>query len=217
MCLPLRPTPEVVAGKLRRLADEHAVIAVVGETAMRVDVVVTTSGAHARVVSANDAAGLLTWRDIHLQPHWFDGVEGGCIVVVNGPSGAGKPTLMGALQSLAAFPLVVFDEPEQLGTVQAPYLIWRDRAPAPHRGHLTAMAALAGAGNYVALSAGGHPWDAVAAVFAPTKVIAVGSTCDLPVLEQREQRTGRWGGRAAGSASVHEGWSYDVEFDTLEA
>ena len=105
---------------------------------------------------------------------------------------AGKSTLMQALQSQATFPLVVLDEPEQIGTVQPGYLIWRDRAPSLHRGYLAAIATLAHAGNHVALSAAGHPYEEIAGVFDGVAVVTVGLTCDFEVLCERERRTGRW-------------------------
>jgi chloramphenicol 3-O-phosphotransferase len=156
-----------------------------------VDAVVAAGSTQARVVFAHDAAGLLTWLDVYLQPDRFDGVAGGRIIVVNGPSGAGKSTLMRALQSLATFPLVVLDEPEQIGTVQPGYLIWRDRAPSLHSGYLAAIATLARAGNHVAVSAAGHPHQEIADAFEDMFVVTVGLTCEFEVLCERERRTGR--------------------------
>lgn len=136
---------------------------------------------------------------------------------MNGPSGAGKSTLMGALQSVATFPLVLLDEPEHIGTVQPGYLIWRDRAPALHRGYLAAITTLARASNHVALSAAGHPQDELVAAFAGVPAVTVGLTCAFEVLVERERRTGRWSGIAAASVGVHDGWTYDLEFDTTDA
>jgi len=134
--------------------------------------------------------------------------------LIVGPSGAGKSTLMRSLQSVARFPLVVLDEPEQIGIVQPGYLIWRDSAPALHRGYLAAIAALAGAGNHVTLSAAGHTYDEIVKAFSGIQVIGVGMRCDFDVLVDREQRTGRWAGVAAQSLDIHDGWAYDLEIDT---
>ena len=121
---------------------------------------------------------------------------------------------MRSLQSVASFPLVVLDEPEQIGVVQPGYLIWRDSAPALHRGYLAGIAALAGAGNHVALSAAGHTHGQIYNAFSGIQVTRVGLRCDLDVLVDREQRSGRWAGIAAQSLGVHDGWTYDLEMDT---
>lgn len=182
----------------------------------RVDAVVRTVDGQARVVFALDVDGLVTWLDVYVRPDVFGGVAGGRLIVVNGPSGAGKSMLMAAMQSVAPFPLVVLDEPEHLGTVQPGYLIWRDTAPALHRGYLAAIATLTRAGNHVALSAAGHPQRELTEAFDDVPLLKVGLTCDFDVLQEREQRTGRWAGIAAGSLGVHDGWSYDLEFDTTD-
>ena len=169
------------------------------------------------MVFAHDEAGMLTWLHVYRRPAEFDGVRGGRVVVVNGPSGAGKSTLMRALQSLAAYPLDVLDEPDQIGTVQPGYLIWRGSAPSLHRGYLAAIGALAGEGNHVALSAAGHPHHEIADTFRDTRLVCVGLRCDFEVLLDRERRTGRWAGIAEESLGVHDGWTYDIEFDTTTA
>lgn len=205
---------DLVAATLQPLCRDHAVIESITGNDHRVDAVVTTADAQARVVFARDERGLLTWLHVYLRPDRFDGVPGGRIVVVNGASGAGKSTLLRALQSAATFPLVVLDEPEQIGTVQPGYLIWRDRAPALHRGYLAATAALARAGNHVALSAGGHGYDEIVDAFRGVPLVRVGLTCAVDVLMDRERRTGRWAGIATESLYAHVGWHYDLEFDT---
>jgi chloramphenicol 3-O-phosphotransferase len=113
--------------------------------------------------------------------------------------------------------LVIFDEPEHIGTVQPEYLIWRDRAPALHRGYLDAIAAMARAGNDVALPAAGHRQAEFVDAFGDVRIRTVGLTCDLEVLVERERRSGRWGGIAAESLGVHDGWTYDIEFDTTHS
>lgn len=203
-----------VAASLRPLGGDHTVVESIVGSGERVDAVVSDAGVHARVVFAHDATGLLTWLQVYPRPDRFDGVPGGRSIVVNGPSGAGKSTLLRALQSAAAFPLVVLDEPEQIGTVQPGYLIWRDRAPSLHRGYLAAIGALARAGNHVALSAAGHPYDEILDAFDGVPLVTVGLTCAFDVLLHRERRTGRWAGIAADSLHVHDGWRYDLEFDT---
>jgi chloramphenicol 3-O-phosphotransferase len=207
---------DLVSEKLRPLARDQAVIESIAGSDERVDAVVTACGTQARVVFGHDASGLLTWIDVHLRPDRFEGLPGGRIVVVNGPSGAGKSSLMRALQSVATFPLVVLDEPEQIGTVQPGYLIWRESAPSLHRGYLAAIATLASAGNHVAVSAAGHSHEEIADALGGPSLLTVGLSCELEVLRERERRTGRWAGIAAESIGVHDGWTYDIEFDTTD-
>ena len=207
---------DLVTEKLRPLGHAGAVIESIAVSDERVDAVVTAKGTEARVVFARSATGLVNWLDVYLRPERFDGVSGGRVIVVNGPSGAGKSTLMRALQSVATFPLVVLDEPEHIGTVQPGYLIWRDRAPSLHRGYLAAVATLARVGNHVALSAAGHRFHELMGAFTGVSAVTVGLTCEFHVLLEREARTGRWAGIAAASVDVHDGWTYDLEFDTTD-
>jgi chloramphenicol 3-O-phosphotransferase len=183
----------------------------------RVDATVAADESQWRVVYGCTTDDVVDWLDVYERPACFDGVAGGRVVVVNGPSGAGKSMLMRALQQIAGVPFVILDEPEHIGTVQPGYLIWRDRAPALHRGYLDAIAALARAGNYVAVPAAGHQQDEFVEAFRDVPMLTIGLTCDQRVLVERERRTGRWGGIAADSAAAHDGWTYDIEFDTTDA
>ena len=124
--------------------------------------------------------------------------------------------LMGAMQQIAGVPFVIFDEPEHIGTVQPEYRIWRDRAPALHRGYLDAIASLAHAGNHVAVPAAGHDQAEFVTALGDVPTLTVGLTCELEVLVARERRTGRWGGIATDSMTIHQGWTYDLEFDTTD-
>lgn len=205
---------ESIRAQLRPLRQSTVVIESLAGDHTRSDAVVVADGVVARIVFGRDDDGLLTWLHVYVKPQPSDGVEGGRLVVVNGPSGAGKSTLMTALQSLAPFPFVVLDEPEHIGSVQPGYLIWRDSAPALHRGYLSAIRALASTGNHVALSAAGHPYDEISKAFAGVPIVRIGLHCDLEVLVRRERRTGRWAGIAEQSLGVHAGWVYDLEFDT---
>ena len=203
-----------IAAELRPVCTGHVAIDSIAGNQSRIDAVVTSDLGVARVVFARNEDGLLTWLHTYMKPAPFSGIAGGLVIVVNGQSGAGKSTLMRSLQSVAWFPLVVLDEPEQIGIVQPGYLIWRDSAPALHRGYLAAIAALAAAGNHVTLSAAGHTCGEIVKAFSGIQVISVGMRCDLDVLVDREQRTGRWAGIAAQSLGVHDGWTYDLEIDT---
>ena len=205
---------ESIRAQLQQLGDSAVEIESLEGNELRTDAVVVADAVVARIVFSRDSNGLLTWLHAYVKPPSFAGVEDGRLIVVNGPSGAGKSTLMTALQSHASFPLVVLDEPEHIGTVQPGYLIWRDTAPALHRGYLAAIRTLASTGNHVALSAAGHPHDEISAAFKGLPIIRIGMHCDISVLAEREQRTGRWAGIAAQSLGVHDGWTYDLEFDT---
>ena len=206
-----------VANLLRPAADADALLEWITVNGERVDAVVTAGDAQWRIVFGCSSGTVIDWLDVFERPTRFDGVTGGRAILVNGPSGAGKTTLMRAMQQLATAPFVIFDEPEHIGTVQPAYLIWRDRAPALHRGYLDAVAALARAGNHVAVSAAGHRQTEFADAFGDVPILSVGLTCEFEVLVDRERRSGRWGGIAAESLAVHDGWTYDVELDTTDA
>lgn len=182
----------------------------------RVDAVVTRGDVQWRVVFGTATGTTIDWLDVFERPPRFDGVRGGRALVVNGPSGAGKSVLMHAVQRLATVPFVIFDEPEHIGSVQPGYVIWRDRAPSLHRGYLAAIAALAHAGNHVAVPAAGHGQAEFTGAFSAVPTLTVGLTCEPHVLAERERRTGRWGGIAGDSLAAHDGWRYDLEFDTTD-
>jgi chloramphenicol 3-O-phosphotransferase len=210
--------PDLDAERVIRLmapiSDAGASIESVVGNVQRVDAVVRSGDATWRVVFGSVTAERIEWLAVYERPKRFDGIQHGLAIVVNGPSGAGKSTLMKALQDTATFPIVVLDEPEHVGTVQAGYLIWREQAPTLHRGYLEAIASLARAGNYTTVSAAGHPSSEFVDAFDGVTLVTVGLRCDLDVLVEREQRSGRWAGIAAASVGVHEGWAYDLSFDT---
>lgn len=180
----------------------------------RVDATVGTEQTRWRVVFGSSDRRRIDWISVTARPDTFDGIEGGRLVVLNGPSGAGKSTLMQSIQAVADVPWVVFDEPENVGAVETGYLIWREQAPSLHAGFLDAIAALARAGNYVALSAAGHSQAELRSCFDDIPTLWVGVYCDRGTLLQREQRPDRWGGIAEASLEVHSGWTYDLTFDT---
>lgn len=180
----------------------------------RVDAGLTGSGREWRLVATVDDRTRIQELWVHEKPTHFDGVPGGRIVVLNGPSGSGKSSVMTAMMEMADTPWVVFDEP-WLGTVAQPYLIWRDVSPTLHAGYLSGIAALAGAGNQVALSSGGLSYADVRTAFANLATTYVGLDCPLEVLLERERgRPGRWGGLAEASIGDHADWTYDLRFDT---
>jgi chloramphenicol 3-O-phosphotransferase len=204
---------EVVVS-LRPLASAAATIDWIAINGDRVDVVLSSGEAQWRVTFGSSSGTTIDWLGVYSRPSQFDGFPGGRAIIVNGPSGAGKSTLMLAMQQIAAVPLVIFDEPEHIGAVKQEYLIWRDRAPTLHTGYLRAIASLARAGNIVAAPGAGHSYKEFMEAFGDVSMLRVGLTCNLNVLIERERRSGRWGGIAEESLGVHEGWTYDLNFDT---
>ncbi len=181
----------------------------------RVDAAISGGGHEWRLVLVLDDSRVhLKELSVHKRPEVFAGVEGGRAIVVNGPSGAGKSSLMEAVLRVALTPWVMFDEPE-LGQVEPVYRIWRDAAPTLGPGYFHAIGALAAAGNQVTVSSGGFSFASVSAAFGAVPTVYVGLDCPLAVLLERERgREGRWAGLAESSLGVHEGWTYDLRFDS---
>jgi len=180
----------------------------------RSDVVATAGDREWRVVFGT-ADGLTVDRlKVYERPVAFGGITGGRSLVVNGPSSSGKSTLLREIQSTSVLPWVVFDEP-MFESMNVEYLIWRDTAQALHRGFLDGIAALARAGNYVAVAAGGHPAAMFEEAFVDIPTIRIGLDCRSDELARREQlRNDVPGGMAMTSLAIHEGWTYDLRFDT---
>ncbi len=205
----------LVADRLAVLGDrsdlEVVSLAVNGE---RVDVVARSGGDEWRVVFGATETGTVEWVDVIARPPELVPVSGGRAVIVNGPSSSGKSTVLRALKAEAAETWVVFDEP-MFGDVEIGHLVWRDGAPSLHRGFLDGIAALARAGNRVALAAGGHPFTWFERAFAGIPTVRVGLDCPADELRRREgDRTDVPGGWAEASLAIHEGWQYDLRFDS---
>ncbi|MGQ0431503.1 MAG: phosphotransferase-like protein [Microthrixaceae bacterium] len=180
----------------------------------RVDAGLTGSGREWRLVTTAEDNTRIAEAWVHEKPRPFAGVPGGRIVVLNGPSGSGKSSVMTAMLDQGDTPWVMFDE-LVVGAVAEPYLIWRDASPTLVDGYLAGIAGLAGAGNQVVLSSGGVPFAEIRDAFSNVATTYVGLDCPLDVLLERERgRPGRWGGLAEASAGIHAGWNYDVRFDT---
>lgn len=180
----------------------------------RVDVIARDGDLEWRVVFGTSDATRIDWLSVFQRPPVFAGVVGGRAVIVNGPSSAGKSTVLNELRSRSSVPWIVFDEP-MFGAVDVEYLIWRDRAEVLHRGFLDGIAALARAGNCVAVAAGGRPQSMFDAAFAGVPTLRVGLDCDPVELARRERRRRDVpGGLAEASLDVHDGWQYYLRFDT---
>ena len=179
----------------------------------RVDAIVSAGDEQLRLVYFRDDGLRASSVSLYRRPPPFDGVAGGCAIVVNGPSGAGKSLVLAALAEASELPWISFDEPV-LGAVRQPYLIWRDRTPVLHQGFLAAIASLARQGNVVALAAGGHPASAIDEAFE-----GVGVESGWTATSER-----CWSASAAGMVAgvvwsqprytSHDGWSYESQFDT---
>lgn len=211
--------PVLVSAELKEIASSATEFVWSAANESRLDVAVVSSTNEWRVVFGTQDDRRVDWLATYRRPARFEAVAGGRVIVVNGASGAGKSTVLQRLQQeQSALPWVIFDEPEQVGTVRPEYLIWRDQTPALHRGYLAAIGAMASAGNLVAVAAGGRTQSDFKEHLGPTSTSWIGLFCDLEILRQREQgRTGRWGGIAEASADVHEGWRYDLTFDTSDS
>ena len=204
----------LVQVELALIRNASAVLEWFGINEERVDLVVSSERDQWRIVYFTTDDTTIDSISVFRRPRRFDGVDRGTVVVVNGASGSGKSSLLEAIAAASELPWVLLDEPV-IGSVDQAYLIWRDQAPVLHAGFLDAIAALARRGNLVAVSAAGHPAELVNQAFEGLSVFRVGLDCDITTLVARERgRAGRWGGLAAGSTSVHNGWTYDARFDT---
>lgn len=209
----------------RQLVGEHADLVAlrdVGEVEIvelwsngdRVDVRARSGSREWHVVFSASDGERADWVHVYERPPQYAGVPGGRAVIVNGPSSSGKSTVLQELRERGDVPWVVFDEP-MFGDVRTPFLIWREQAPGIHRGFLDGIAALARAGNCVATAAGGHPQEWFDAAFDDIPTIRVGLDCPAEELTRREEgRADVRGGLAEQSMHVHDGWDYDLRFDT---
>lgn len=211
--------PVEVTALLSPVARASPALSWVGVNETRVDAVLVGDADQWRVVFGAEDGHRVDWLSVYLRPPVFVGVPGGRAVIVNGPSGAGKSTLLDSLRRTdAGRPWVIFDEPEHVGTVGAEFLIWREQAPGLHHGYLAAIGALAGAGNLVAVAAAGRTQAEFTQHLSGTAALWIGLYCDRDILVGRERSRGdRWGGLAEASMSVHDGWEYDLTFDTTDS
>lgn len=204
---------EEVRLKLEPLGLEQLVVISTAVNANRVDVGAETDTDRWRVVYFLDNAESVTDVSVWRQPPVFEPIRG-MAVVVNGPSGSGKSSLMRAVLEADPRPWVVFDEP-WLGEVRQEYLIWPETAPQLHDGYLRGIAALVDIGNLVLVSAAGRRFDSISAASANVATLMVGLYCPLDELIQREHgRDGRAGGLSEASLGDHAGWPYNLTFDT---
>lgn len=207
---------ERIDGELRRIRDagdvEASSIEVNGR---RVDAHLSFGDREWWIALALSPDELLVERASAFErPRPFAGIEGGIVVVLNGPSSSGKSSVMRAIVELASEPWVAFDE-LWFGAVAMPYLIWPDAAPSLRAGFLAGIAALGSHGNQIVMTSGGLPYAEVASAFERTRLVAVGFDCPTGVLLSRQsERTDRWGGLVEDSLGAHDGWRYDLRLDS---
>ena len=149
----------------------------------------------------------------------------GKIIIINGPSSAGKTTLALAVQDLIGDPFVRFSfdlfmesRVLPLNGIREGNLSWPAMRPAVFKGLHHCVAALAGAGNNVLFDhiIEKESWlRELVRLLASDDVFFVGLHCSLEELERREQQRGD---RQPGDARrdlqfVHNFGPYDLELD----
>jgi chloramphenicol 3-O phosphotransferase len=155
--------------------------------------------------------------------------EPGKIILLNGPSSAGKSTLCQAIQTQIDEPFLQFSLdffffnspvlPKQKirdGTFQ-----WAEMRPQIFDGFFNCLPALALAGNNLLIEyiiETQTQWDALRQRLEGFDVFLIGVHCPLPELERREQLRGD---RPVGDArrdleTVHSFTKYDFEIDSSE-
>ncbi len=156
-------------------------------------------------------------------------IEAGKIILLNGPSSAGKSTLCQAIQAQIDEPFLQFSLdffffnspvlPKQKlkdGTFE-----WAEIRPRVFEGFFNCLTALALAGNNLVIEfiiETQSQWDALRQKLEDFDVFLVGVHCPLPELERREQLRGDRGVGDArrDSETVHSFTKYDFEIDSSE-
>jgi chloramphenicol 3-O phosphotransferase len=156
-------------------------------------------------------------------------IEPGTIILLNGPSSAGKSTLCQAIQVHIDQPFLQFSldffffnssvlPKQQLkdGTFQ-----WAELRPRVFEGFFNCLPALALAGNNLVIDfiiETQAQWDALRQKLEGFDVFLIGVHCPLPELERREQLRGdrRVGDARRDLETVHSFTKYDFEIDSSE-
>jgi chloramphenicol 3-O phosphotransferase len=156
-------------------------------------------------------------------------IESGKIILLNGPSSAGKSTLCRAIQAQIDEPFLqfsldffFFNSPvlprQQLkdGTFD-----WATMRPQVFKGFFNCLPALALAGNNLVIEyiiETQAQWDALRQRLEGFDVYLIGVHCPLPELERREQLRGdrRIGDARRDLETVHSFTKYDFEIDSSE-
>jgi chloramphenicol 3-O-phosphotransferase len=152
---------------------------------------------------------------VYPRPHPFDGVPGGLVIVVNGPSSVGKSTLMRTFADRAVTPFACLDEP-LFGRPPATFTAWPDTLGPHVDGVLAGLVAAARLGNQFVVSAAGISQDRFESAFSGVERLYVGLDGSLDVLVQRQlTQVDKFGGLAEESMGIHDGWRYDLRIDTV--
>jgi chloramphenicol 3-O phosphotransferase len=150
------------------------------------------------------------------RPLPFSGRPGGLVVLVNGPSSAGKSSLMRAFADREDSPFSVLDEP-WFGRLPARFLAWPESLGPHVAGVLAGVAASARLGNQFLMSAAGIAQAAFRAALTGVDVVYVGVDAPLEVLVERQlTQADKFGRLAEESVGIHQGWTYDLWIDTSE-
>ena len=153
--------------------------------------------------------------ELYERPRPFPGAEPGMVVVLNGPSSVGKSALMAAFADAAETPWACFDEPI-LGRLPTKFLAWLESAGPVTEGFLAALAGAARAGNQLIVSTGGIAQQPFRDALAGIPTVYVGLHAPLAVLVERQlEQADKFGGLAEESVSIHDGWAYDLDIDTV--
>lgn len=181
----------------------------------RVDAAILAPEREWRVVCSIDPGGV-QGATVFERPSRFDGIPGGQAVIVDGPSSAGKSSVMAAVVGRAHTPWVMFDD-LGFGTTKMPFLIWPEAAPTLQSGFVAGITAFAAAGNQVITTARGRPPEHFASLVATVPTLTVRLDCPLEVRMSRQARRGdRWGGLTELSEDPQVAWAYSVRYDTSE-
>ncbi|MFC4452247.1 chloramphenicol phosphotransferase CPT family protein [Deinococcus sonorensis] len=153
--------------------------------------------------------------------------EPGAIILLNGPSSAGKSTLCQAIQDCAEQPFLQFSLDFFMfgGPVlprrrdpQGPFS-WAELRPRLFEGYFRCLPALAGAGNHLVLDyiiENEGQRDRLVQLLGPLDVFLVGVHCPLPELERRERQRGdrRPGDARRDLETVHSFLQTDLDVDS---
>jgi chloramphenicol 3-O-phosphotransferase len=153
---------------------------------------------------------------VYPRPHAFDGVAGGLVIVLNGPSSVGKSTLMRTFADRALTPFACIDEP-LFGRPPARFSAWPETLGPHVDGVLAGVAAAARLGNQFVMSAAGIPQSRFESALADVERLYVGLDGSLDVLVQRQlAQADKFGRLVEESMSIHDGWRYDLRIDTVD-
>ena len=156
-------------------------------------------------------------------------IEAGKIILLNGPSSAGKSTLCQAIQGQVNEPFLQFSLdfflfnspvlPKQQLKNEA--FNWAEMRPRVFEGFFNCLPALAVAGNNLVLDyiiETQSQWDVLRQRLEGFDVFLVGVHCPLPELERREQLRGdrRVGDARRDLETVHSFTKYDLEIDSSQ-